>query len=165
MGAGKTTIGRGLARLLRWDFVDTDHALEARTGVSVSHIFEIEGEEGFRAREAKILAEIGDACNAKNQVVATGGGIILREDNRRIMRKSGTVIYLQADPELLWRRLQDCNSRPLLPNENRRDAMLQMLREREKLYAAEADFTVDAGAEPAGVMAEWIYQMLQHEWR
>lgn len=160
MGAGKTTVGRKLARLAHCDFIDTDHALEKRTGVSVGHIFEVEGEQGFREREARLLAEIGRAGNG-GVVIATGGGIILRESNRRVMRKSGTVVYLRASPELLWERLKDCQSRPLLSASDPRSTITQLLEARGPLYAAEADFTVEAGAESATSMAAKIHALLR----
>ena len=166
MGAGKTTVGRKLAGLLGCDFIDTDHALEEKTGVSVSHIFEVEGEQGFRARESRLLAEIGRAGHAgtgagAGAVVATGGGIILKESNRKVMRKSGTVVYLRATPELLWARLKDCHSRPLLSASEPRNTIAELLEARGPLYTAEADFIVDARAESAVKMAAKIQALLQ----
>ena len=162
MGAGKTTVGRKLAGLLGCDFIDTDHALEEKTGVSVSHIFEVEGEQGFRKRESRLLAEIGRAGHADaGAVVATGGGIILKESNRRVMRKSGTVVYLRATPELLWSRLKNCQSRPLLNASEPRNTIAELLEARAPLYTAEADFIVDARAESAVKMAAKIQALLQ----
>ena len=162
MGAGKTTVGRKLAGLLGCDFIDTDHALEEKTGVSVSHIFEVEGEQGFRARESRLLAEIGRAGHAgAGAVVATGGGIILKESNRKVMRKSGTVVYLRATPELLWSRLKNCQSRPLLSAAEPRNTIAELLEARGPLYTAEADFIVDARAESAVKMAAKIHALLQ----
>ncbi len=164
MGAGKTTVGRKLARLLHCDFIDTDHALEERTGVSVSHIFEVEGEQGFREREARLLAEIGEAGGGggSGAVVATGGGVILSESNRRVMR-GGTVVYLRASPELLWERLKDCQNRPLLSAPDPRSTITRLLEARGPLYAAEADFTVaiEARAESATGMAAKIHALLR----
>ncbi len=179
MGAGKTTVGRKLAGLLQCKFIDTDRALEKRTGVSVSHIFEIEGENGFREREAKLLAQIvrnQDRNQNQNQnqnqnhnppaaaaVIATGGGIILRERNRQVMRQSGTVVYLRATPDLLWSRLKDCHTRPLLiqSGPDAKNTIAQLLEERGPLYAAAADLIVDARAESAGKMAREIHALLQ----
>jgi len=111
MGAGKTTLGRALAQRTGLDFVDTDRVLVERTGVPVTTIFEIEGEDGFRRRESGVLAELAvrQGC-----VVATGGGAVLAEENRRVMRASGTVIYLRARVESLWERTRHDTTRPLL---------------------------------------------------
>lgn len=180
MGAGKTTVGRSLARLRCCDFIDTDEALEKRTGVSVSHIFEIEGEHGFREREAKLLAEIGRGANSHmpnrmtddmnedmtcgmngGAVVATGGGIILRKSNCRVMRKSGRVIYLRATVELLSERLKDCQSRPLLKVVPPENTITQLLEIRAPLYTAEADLMVESNAGTATAMAIQIHNLLR----
>ena len=167
MGAGKTTVGRKLARLLRCDFIDTDHALEERTGVSVSHIFEIEGERGFREREAKLLAEVSMRERAAGAVIATGGGVVLTESNRRVMRRSGTVVYLRASAELLWERLKGSQTRPLLSAPDPKSKIAQLLEARAPLYTAQADFIVDvgadAGAESAVKLANKIDDLLRHE--
>ncbi len=111
MGAGKTTIGRGLARALGREFVDLDHELEARCGVRVPVIFEIEGEAGFRRREASALQE----CTQRRGIVlATGGGAILAPDNRRLLRERGLVVYLRASVDELFRRTSRDRNRPLL---------------------------------------------------
>jgi len=204
MGAGKTTVGRRLAKLLDCDFIDTDQALEARTGVSVSYIFELEGEAGFRAREAQLLAEIsrgdgGDGDRGRGRdgdrdgdrdrdgdgdgdrhrdhhdrgadnpgrhpgaVIATGGGIILRADNRRVMRACGRVIYLRAALHLLQARLQNCDSRPLLSAPDPAAKIAQLLAERGPLYAAEADHIIDVTGAPAARVANQIHDLLRDE--
>ncbi|MDD9883597.1 MAG: shikimate kinase [Gammaproteobacteria bacterium] len=187
MGAGKTTVGRRLAKLLDCDFIDTDQALEARTGVSVSYIFELEGEAGFRAREAQLLAEIsrgdgdgdrgrdgdGDGDRHRDRgdnpgrhpgaVIATGGGIILRADNRRVMRACGRVIYLRAALHLLQARLQNCDSRPLLSAPDPAAKIAQLLAERGPLYAAEADHIIDVTGAPAARVANQIHDLLRDE--
>ncbi|MGI9311186.1 MAG: shikimate kinase [bacterium] len=165
MAAGKTTVGRKLARLLRCEFIDTDHALEQRTGVSIGHIFEIEGESGFREREAKLLGEIAARveCGADlGAVVATGGGVILRRDNRETMRATGTVVYLRASLELLWRRLRNnAGDRPLLNTPDPKGAIAKLLDQRGPLYAAEADFSIDIRAESAARVARDLHDLLQ----
>ncbi|MDA8014532.1 MAG: shikimate kinase [Gammaproteobacteria bacterium] len=150
MAAGKSTVGRNLARLLRREFIDIDAAIEEKTGVTVSHIFEIEGEPGFRKREAKLLAEVAGANAAANgggAVVATGGGIVLREDNRELMRASGAVVYLRAARELLLERLKRAraDARPLLQDDPE-GVITRLLAERGPIYAAAADITVDVRA-------------------
>ena len=146
MAAGKSTVGRNLARLLRREFIDIDAAIEEKTGVTVSHIFEIEGEPGFRKREAKLLAEVA-AANGGGAVVATGGGIVLREDNRELMRASGAVVYLRAARELLLERLKRAraDARPLLQDDPE-GVITRLLAERGPIYAAAADITVDVRA-------------------
>src|ERR1700674_4525269 len=111
MGAGKTTLGRALAQRLGHEFLDADRVLVERTGVPVATIFEIEGEEGFRKREASLLAEL---AQRQGCVIATGGGTVLSEANRRLMRESGTVVYLRARLESLWERIRHDSTRPLL---------------------------------------------------
>ena len=117
MGAGKTTVGRALATRMKREFVDTDRLLVDRTGVAVATVFEIEGEEGFRRRESAILREV---CEHDERVVATGGGIVLAEENLQVMRESGTVVYLRARLESLWERTRHDSSRPLLKTANPR---------------------------------------------
>ena len=101
MGAGKTTIGKALAKRLELGFVDSDRVVEERTGVSIPTVFEIEGEDGFRKRESQVIA---DLSRANGLVVATGGGAVLRPENRANMRGNGFVVYLNVPPHLLWER-------------------------------------------------------------
>ena len=157
MGAGKTTVGRRLARLLKFDFIDTDQLLEEKTGVTIGHIFEIEGEEGFRERESRLLAEISDNVST---VISTGGGMILREDNRKLMRKSGQVVYLKAGLEVLWKRLKDCQNRPLLSTENPRQTITDLLNERDPLYQNEADLVIQVNSDSAQKTAMKIFDQL-----
>lgn len=175
MGVGKTTTGRTLAALLQAPFVDTDQALEQRTGVSVQHIFEVEGEAGFRKREAKLLTELcagnppqnGDGDDGDDDddrggaVIATGGGIILCQRNRQLMRDRGTVIYLRASLELLWTRLQSCRQRPLLKVPHPQRTLTRLFAERDPLYAAAAELTVEVHAESSAQTASKIHALLQ----
>ena len=157
MGAGKTTVGRKLAELLLLDFIDIDQLVEQRTGVSISHIFEIEGESGFRDREVKLLAE---ASAGRQAVISTGGGIILRPENRRVMRKHGQVVYLRASLKILWQRLKDCQTRPLLQQPDPKAKLTQLMLERDPLYADEADIIVEVGADSASASAREIYSLI-----
>ena len=143
--------------MLHYDFVDTDQALEARTGVTVSHIFEVEGAQGFRARESRLLAEISDTSRT---VIATGGGIILAPANRKVMRNSGVVVYLRASLDLLWERLRGCQTRPLLNVADPKAAISELMTERDPLYTAEADYIVDVCAESAARMARQVCNLL-----
>ena len=121
MGAGKTTIGRGLARALGRDFIDLDHELEARCGVRVPVIFEIEGEAGFRRRESAALEE---CTQRRNIILATGGGAILAAENRSRLRERGIVVYLRASVDELFRRTCRDRNRPLLATADPRGTCL-----------------------------------------
>ncbi len=140
-GAGKTTIGRQLARRLQRTFVDADHEIETRTGVRIPLIFDIEGEQGFRDREAKVIA---DLAGATNLIVATGGGAVLRPENRAALNKSGTVVYLQATPRLLFERTRLDPNRPLLQVENPMQKIEELFAQRDPLYREVADIVVSS---------------------
>lgn len=149
MGAGKTTLGRALAQRLQLEFVDTDKVLVERTGVPVATIFEIEGEDGFRRREADILEEL----SARNGcVIATGGGAILLEANRLLMRRRGTVVYLRARLDNLWERTRHDGSRPLLATSDPRATLSELLEKRDPLYRDAAHIVVDSGAQSAATL-------------
>jgi shikimate kinase len=158
MGAGKTTVGRALAQRMRREFVDTDRVLVERTGVAVATVFEIEGEEGFRKREASVLAEV---CARDDRVVATGGGIVLAAENRRVMRECGTVVYLRARLESLWERTRHDSSRPLLATPNPKARLAELLLEREPLYRDAAHVIVDSGAQSAATLVNRILAALR----
>ena len=142
MGAGKTTIGRHLATLLHKRFVDVDHEIERRTGVTIPVIFEIEGEAGFRRRESTLLTELSQD---EDIVMATGGGAVLMEENRRILKERGTVVYLHADIDTLVERTRRDRNRPLLQTEDPRGKIEELLRQREPIYREVADVVVDTG--------------------
>jgi shikimate kinase len=131
MGAGKSTVGRLLARAIGCDFIDADREIEARSGVSISTIFELEGEAGFRKREAAMIDELSRRTGA---VLATGGGVVLSEDNRRRLHERGLVIYLQANADEIARRTANDRDRPLLQTADPRARIIELLREREPLY-------------------------------
>ncbi len=156
-GSGKTTVGRCLARFLYLDFIDTDHLIEERTGVSISHIFEIEGESGFRRRETRLLEEVSDRTQT---VISTGGGIILSDTNRQIMRQHGQVIYLRASLEILRFRLRNCQNRPLLQSALPRARIAELMKEREPLYVAQADLIVEVTSDTANRTAREIAQLI-----
>ena len=160
MGAGKTTLGRALAARMKREFVDTDRLLVDRTGVPVATVFEIEGEDGFRRRESAVLREV---CEQEALVVATGGGIVLSEENRRVMRESGTVIYLRARVESLWERTRHDSNRPLLATPNPRDKLAELLSQREPLYREVAHITVDSGPQSATTLVNRVLAALRAE--
>jgi shikimate kinase len=153
MGAGKSSIGRLLARELGLAFVDSDHEIEARNGVPVVTIFELEGEAGFRARERKLIHEL---TQRDRIVLATGGGAVIDTDNRRDLSARGFVIYLHARPENLFVRLRKDRSRPLLHTADPRGRLVQLYRERDPWYREVADLTVDTGRQSASKLARHI---------
>lgn len=140
-GAGKTTVGRQLARRMQRRFVDADHEIEARTGVRIPVIFDIEGEQGFRDRESKVISELAEQAD---QVIATGGGAILRPENRAALRRGGTVIYLNATPQLLYERTRLDPNRPLLQVEDPRQKLVDLFNQRDPLYREVADIIVNS---------------------
>jgi shikimate kinase len=139
MGAGKSTIGRLLAAELSRGFVDSDHAIQDRCGADIPWIFDVEGEAGFRQREVQMIDELTKRYNA---VVATGGGAVLREENRRALRERGTVIYLMTTVEQQLKRTAKDRNRPLLQCANREQVLYDMFAKRDPLYRATADITV-----------------------
>ncbi|MXZ81389.1 MAG: shikimate kinase [Gammaproteobacteria bacterium] len=156
MGVGKTTVGKKLAELIGFEFIDTDQELERRTGVTVGHIFEVEGEQGFRIRETRLVEEIGAS---QGHVVATGGGAVLSSENRRCMKASGQVVYLRAPFEILWNRLKRSTTRPLLQNDDPRGTLEGILRERDPVYHRAADHVVEVSStseKTALRLAEWL---------
>ncbi len=158
MGSGKTTVGRKLAGFLRREFIDIDQELVKRTGVTISHIFEVEGEEGFRNRETRLLEEI---CQRDGAVVSTGGGIVLREQNRQLMREAGQVIFLDIDIETLWERLRGCQNRPLLQVENPRERVTQLMFERDPAYRESAHVTVKVSSDSASKTARRVQKLVE----
>jgi shikimate kinase len=145
MGAGKTTIGKLLAKHLGRTFYDTDYEIEKRTGVKIPVIFELEGEAGFRKREAAVIQEL---AKLENIVMATGGGAVLAEENRQLLQANGTVIYLRANVNDLWHRTRNDKHRPLLQNVDIRAKLEQLYAERNPLYTQIAALIIDTGNQP-----------------
>lgn len=139
MGAGKSTIGRLLASELSCTFYDSDHAIQDRCGADIPWIFDVEGEQGFRQREVQIIDEL---TQLPNVVVATGGGAVLREENRRVLRERGTVVYLMTTVEQQLKRTAKDRSRPLLQCANREQVLNDMFATRDPLYRATSDISV-----------------------
>jgi len=140
-GAGKSTLGRQLARRLRKHFVDADTELEQRLGVSIPTIFEIEGEAGFRDREEAVLADLTALAEI---VLSTGGGAVLRPSNRERLKENGTVIYLHAEPATLYARIRHSRNRPLLQTADPLARLGELYRQRDALYRETAAFVVES---------------------
>jgi shikimate kinase len=142
MGAGKTTIGKQLAKALKIPFYDSDKVIEESTGVDIPTIFEFEGEEGFRDREQKTIRKLTEM---KGIVLATGGGTVLREANRALLKENGFIVYLQCSIERILERTRRDTQRPLLKTENPRERLQALLSQRHPIYLACADYKIDTG--------------------
>jgi len=162
MGAGKTTVGRLLARRLKLRFVDSDHEIERRCGVKVPLIFDIEGESGFRARETQTLAEL---AGLEGIVLATGGGTVLAEENRQRLAARGTVIYLRATPEDLYERVRQDRNRPLLATPDPLGRLRELYVHRDPLYREVADVVVDTGRQTVQSLARTLADQLGDLWK
>lgn len=158
MGAGKTSVGKLLAKRLGKAFVDSDREIERVTGVRIPVIFEIEGEAGFRAREARILAEL---VQGENIVLATGGGAVLSAQNRQLLAENGVVIYLCAAVHDLWSRTRHDKNRPLLKTAEPVAKLEQLYAERDPLYRETADIIVDTGNQSLGSLAHKLEQQVE----
>lgn len=159
MGSGKTTVGKQLAKRRRMEFVDSDHLIEERCGVSISTIFDIEGEDGFRKRETKMLTEL---CERSGVVLATGGGAIASEGNRILLRKSGYIVYLKTSIETQLARTQRSQNRPLLENVDIQEKLTELMAERGVLYEQEADLIVASGDRVVAKVVEEILSALDN---
>lgn len=161
MGSGKTTLGRRVAESLGREFIDLDDELEARCGVEVAVIFEIEGEAGFREREHALLAEVAEG---RGRIIATGGGSVLREDNRQVLRDHGLVVWLKASVAQQLKRLERDRRRPLLAAPDRKERLMRMAEQRNPLYASVADLVFESRNLPLARMAKALEQTLKDHW-
>jgi len=159
MGAGKTTIGRQLARSLRKEFVDSDREIEARTGADIPLIFETEGEAGFRLRETRMIDEL---TLRDDIVLATGGGAVLNPDNRSYLRERGCVIYLFASIDHLYERTCKDKNRPLLQTADPRQRLHDLLEQRDPLYREVADIVVETGGQTIHYVVQQILDQLKN---
>ena len=157
MGAGKSAVGRQLARLLHLDFADSDEEIEARTGVDIAFIFEKEGEEGFRKREAKA---IDDLTQRDGVVLATGGGAIVEPQNRSHLGARGFVIYLHTTVDQQLARTRKGRDRPLLDNDDPRAALEALMAAREPMYREIADLTIETDGRKVRAVANEILERL-----
>lgn len=162
MGSGKSTIGRQLARLLRKKFYDSDREIERRTGVTISWIFEKEGEEGFREREQRLIEELSEK---QNIVLATGGGAVLREENRKVLKLRGKVVYLSSTADQLYRRTANDKKRPLLQTSDRRQQIESLLAFRDPLYREVADIIIKTGSQSVQNTVHTVIRKLKQSCR
>jgi shikimate kinase len=154
MGAGKTTAGKELAKLLGMEFIDSDHEIERRTGASVPLIFEVEGEAGFRKREQGVIDEL---TQRDNVVLATGGGVVLNPDNRKHLAARGYVVYLRASVEQLFQRTSKDQHRPLLKTADPKGKLAELMQQRSALYEEIADLVLDTD----GHSPKWIVRKIR----
>jgi len=158
MGAGKSTVGKVLAKKLGRRFLDADHVIEERCGVKIPVIFEMEGEEGFRKREAQTIREI----TAEHEIVlATGGGAVLSPENRQMLNERGTVIYLHANPVELWYRTKGGEGRPLLQNGDARKILESLYSIRDPLYREIADHVIETGKPSVNQLVNTLIMQLE----
>jgi len=158
MGAGKTTVGRALAQRSGLRFVDSDHEIEQEQGCSIAALFSRVGEAGFRDIEARAI----DALTQRDGIVlATGGGAVLRAENRKALRERGTVVYLRASPDDLAHRLRHDRSRPLLQQGDARAKLHELFRVRDPLYRETAHFVIDTGRPSAALLANMVQMQLE----
>ena len=158
MGAGKSTIGRHLAQQLHMEFVDSDTIIEERTGADIAWVFDVEGEDGFRVREERV---INDLTKEQGIVLATGGGSISSRENRNRLSARGIVVYLKTTIEKQLVRTNRDKKRPLLQTDNPRDVLESLAGERNPLYEEIADYTVRTEDQSAKVVANQIVKMLE----
>lgn len=159
MGAGKTTVGRTLARRLDMHFIDSDHEIQARTGVSIPTIFEIEGETGFRKREAQVIA---DLTKNTGLVMATGGGVVLNPENRALLKANGLVVYIDVSPEALCERIRHDKNRPLIQVADPLARLQELHAQRDPLYREVADMVVDGRRLNAQGVLQWLFKEINH---
>jgi len=159
MGAGKTTVGKSLASYLNKTFIDSDHEIQKRTGVKIAVIFEIEGEAGFRKREAEMLREL---LKIDNIVLATGGGVILNMKNRELLRQNGTIVYLRATVNDLWHRTRHDKNRPMLQTLDLQAKLAELYDQRDPIYREIAHIVVESGKQSIRQMVKLLVQQLAY---
>ena len=158
MGAGKSTVGKLLAKKLGRRFLDADHVIEDRCGVKIPVIFEMEGEDGFRKREAQTIKDI----TAEHDVIlATGGGAVLLPENRQCLSERGTVIYLHANPMELWHRTKGGEGRPLLKNGDAKKILENLYAIRDPLYREIADYVIETGKPSVNQLVNTLIMQLE----
>ncbi|XAH22635.1 shikimate kinase [Xylophilus sp. GW821-FHT01B05] len=157
-GSGKSTVGRQLARRLQVPFADSDHVIEEQIGGSIREFFEREGESAFRDIEAAVLQQL---VREHRGVLATGGGAVLRPENRACLRQAGQVVYLRSSPEDLYRRLRHDRNRPLLQVDDQMARLRELFQARDQLYQEVAHFTLDTGRPSVNALLASIVMQLE----
>ena len=157
MGAGKSAVGRQLARMLHLDFVDSDEEIEKRTGVDIAFIFEKEGESGFRQREVKVIDELSQMDGI---VLATGGGAVIDADSRNRLGARGFVVYLYTSVEQQLQRTIRGRERPLLEGRSRAEVLEELMAARDPLYREIADLIIDTDGRRVPTVARQIQEAL-----
>lgn len=160
MGAGKSTIGKQLAKELKLEFYDADQEIEARAGADIAWIFDVEGEEGFRKREAGV---IDDLTQLQGIVLATGGGVVLNADNRTRLAARGTVVYLHTTVDQQMRRTARDKRRPLLQNETPESTLRELMDLRDPLYREVADVVVTTDGRTVRSVAIEVIRLLERD--
>jgi shikimate kinase len=158
MGAGKSTVGKLLAKKLGRRFLDADHVVEDRCGVKIPVIFEMEGEDGFRKREAQVIKDI---TAEQDIILATGGGAVLLPENRQLLSQRGAVIYLHANPLELWHRTKASEGRPLLKNGDAKKILENLYAVRDPLYREIADYVIETGKPSVNQLVNTLIMQLE----
>ncbi|MBU1215588.1 MAG: shikimate kinase [Gammaproteobacteria bacterium] len=157
MGSGKTTVGKLLAKQLHKDFVDCDEEIQRRTGVTIPHIFDVEGEAGFRIREASALEEL---MQRQNIVLATGGGVPLSEGNRELLKRGGVIVYLKSNVHDLWHRTRHDHNRPLLQTADPRATLQVLYEKRDPIYNSIADIVIHTGKQNVQILLTKLQELI-----
>ena len=160
MGAGKSTVGRFLAEKLHYQFIDSDHVIEDKTGATIPMIFDIEGEAGFRNREAAVIDEL---TQKPETVVATGGGAVLKMENRKHLRSRGFVVYLKSTVESLVQRTKHDRNRPLVQTDNPEQVLTNLIEVREPMYMEVADLVIETEQVSVHKVVKKIIEKLEEE--
>lgn len=157
-GCGKSTVGRNLARRLDWIFIDSDHLIERRLQCSIRAFFEREGEPAFRDVEEEVIAEVVSGGSA---VIATGGGVVIREANRLRLRSNATVVYLRSHPDELFRRLRHDTQRPLLQVRDPQKRLRELHQQRDPLYRETAHYVIETGRPSVSTLVNMVAMQLE----
>lgn len=157
MGSGKTTVGKLLAKQLKKNFVDCDEEIQRRTGVTIPHIFDVEGEAGFRQRETAALEEL---VQRHDIVLATGGGAPLSQQNRELLSRNGIVVYLKSNVQDLWHRTRYDHNRPLLQTADPRATLQDLFEKRDPLYNSIADIVIHTGKQNVQILLSKLQEKI-----